>query len=91
MPTKPNATSSTSSVESRESELTGGLKNKLNEIAFSNNNIKKLMQENMSLRQQLGNRGKSANRRQASAGSSIPALQRLGSSPDLPKGYQRSK
>jgi translation initiation factor IF-3 len=75
--------------EVSQSPLTGDLKNKLQDIAFKNSQIKQIMDENASLKKQLGNRGRSANRKQSSGGSAIPGLARLGSSPDMPGGYSK--
>lgn len=72
-----------------QSQLTADLKKKTSELAFKNSQIKQIMDENASLKKQLGNRGRSANRKQASGGSQIPGLARLGSAPEMPGGYSK--
>lgn len=72
-----------------KSPLTDELKTKLSDIAFKNSQIKQVMDENASLKKQLGNRGRSANRKQAGSGSAIPGLARLGSAPEMPGGYSK--
>lgn len=72
-----------------QSPLTGDLRKKLEEISFKNSQIKQIMDENASLKKQLGNRGKSANRKQAGGPSVIPGLARLGSAPEMPGGYSK--
>jgi hypothetical protein len=65
------------------------LKKKMSELAFKNSQIKQIMDENASLKKQLGNRGKSANRKQASESRPISGLARLGSAPEMPGGYSK--
>lgn len=77
------------SREVPQSQLTGDLKAKLSDIAFKNSQVKQIMDENATLRKQLGNRGRSANRKQSSGGSAIPGLARLGSAPEMPGGYSK--
>jgi hypothetical protein len=74
--------------EVSESQLSADLKKKMSELAFKNSQIKQIMDENASLKKQLGNRGR-ANRKQARGGSQIPGLARLGSTPEMPKGYSK--
>jgi len=61
----------------------------LSELAFKNSQIKRIMDENASLKKELGNRGKSPNRKKASESRPIPGLARLGSAPEMPKGYSK--
>ena len=68
---------------------TSDLKSKLEEISFKNSQIKHIMSENASLKQQLGNRGKSANRKQAGGSNTILGLARLGSTHEMPGGYSK--
>lgn len=75
--------------EVSESQLSADLKKKMSELAFKNSQIKQIMDENASLKKQLGNRGKSAKRKQASESRPISGLARLGSAPEMPKGYSK--
>jgi hypothetical protein len=70
-------------------DSTSDLRKKLEEISFKNSQIKHIMSENASLKQQLGNRGKSSNRKQASGGSFVSGLAKLGSTLDVPVGYSK--
>jgi hypothetical protein len=75
--------------DEKQSTEEADLKKKMSELAFKNSQIKRIMDENASLKKQLGNRGKSANRKQASESRPISGLARLGSAPEMPKGYSK--
>lgn len=72
-----------------QSKLTADLKKKMSELAFKNSQIQRIMDENTLLKEQLGKRGKSPKRKQASESRPISGLARLGSAPEMPKGYSK--
>jgi hypothetical protein len=69
------------------SKKTEGLQRKMQELSFRDNQAMRLLSEHVSLvKQDIGKRA--ASRKQSSAGRTI-GLQSLGSSIDIPEGYNK--
>ena len=75
--------------DEKQSTKEADLKKKMSELAFKNSQIERIMDENDLLKKELGKRGKSQNRKKASESRPISGLARLGSAPEMPKGYSK--